>query len=274
MTQDESYVAGITPVGPASSVGRAAPGDEDLAVWRLDIVYEGTAFHGWAKQPGLRTVEGVLEDALTKVLPQPARLSVAGRTDAGVHALAQVASFTCAQHDVSAVLLRRSLNALLPPDVVVTLVSTAPRGFAARSARSRTYRYRLVVSPVRPVVDRSYVWSLPGGLDAESLQEAAARFLGRRDFAALTSSAHLYRSCVRKVAVAEWRSVGADEWVFEIRADSFLHNMVRVAVGSMVDIARGRLSLEEFEAGLASGQRRHMGQTAPARGLTLVAVEY
>jgi tRNA pseudouridine38-40 synthase len=255
-------------------MGRAAPGDEDAAVWRLDIVYEGTAFHGWAKQPRLRTVQGVLEEALAKILPQPVRLSVAGRTDAGVHALAQVASFTCAQHDLSAVLLRRSLNALLPPDVAVTLVSPAPPGFVARGARSRTYRYRLVVAPVRPVADRAYVWSLPGALDAEALQVAAVWLRGRRDFAALTPSAHLYRSCVREVAVAEWRSVGVDQWVFEIRADSFLHNMVRVAVGCMVDVAQGRLSPAEFEAGLAGGRRRHMGQTAPARGLALVAVEY
>ena len=274
MTQDERGAAGITPVGPPSQMGGAAAGDEDLAVWRLDIVYEGTAFHGWAKQPRLRTVQGVLEEALAKVLPQPVRLSVAGRTDAGVHALAQVASFTCARHDLSAVLLRRSLNALLPLDVAVTLVSAAPKGFVARGARSRTYRYRLVVAPVRPVADRAYVWSLPGGLDGEVLQEAATRLPGRRDFAALTSSAHLYRSCVREVTVGEWRSVGAHEWVFTIRADSFLHNMVRVAVGSMVDVARGRMSLAAFEAGLAGRQRRHLGQTAPARGLALVAVEY
>ena len=274
MTPDQGEVSGITPLRPASLMEGAVTGDEDLAVWRLDIVYEGTAFHGWAKQPRLRTVQGVIEEALAKVLPQPVRLSVAGRTDAGVHALAQVASFTCAQHDLSALRLRRSLNALLPPDVAVTLVSPAPRGFVARAARSRTYRYRLAVAPVRPVADRAYVWSLPGGLDAEALREAAVWLRGRHDFAALTPSAHLYRSCVREVAVAEWRPVGADEWVFEIRADSFLHNMVRVAVGCMVDVAQGRLSPAEFEAGLAGGRRRHMGQTAPAKGLALVAVEY
>jgi tRNA pseudouridine38-40 synthase len=274
MTLDERRAVGDDRHGSVFLTDGPASPNEDLAVWRLDIVYEGTAFHGWARQPRLRTVQGVLEEALAKVLPQPVRLSVAGRTDAGVHAFAQVASFACAQHDLSAALLRRSLNALLPPDVAVALVSPASEGFVARGARSRTYRYRLIVPPVRPVADRFYVWSLGGTLDAEALQEAATLLLGKRDFAALTPSARLYRSCVRTVAVAEWRPVGADEWVFEIRADSFLHNMVRVAVGSMVDLARGRMSPAQFEEGLASGQRRQMGQTAPARGLALVAVEY
>jgi tRNA pseudouridine38-40 synthase len=217
----------------------------------------------------------VLEEALATVLREPVRLSVAGRTDAGVHAWAQVASFTCRQRDLRADRLRHSLNALLPPDVAVQTVAPAPPGFVAREARSRTYRYRLWLSPVKPVAERAYVWHVRGAVDTQLLQEVAALLTGRRDFAALTPSAHLYHSCVREVRAAAWRPAsGGSEWVFEVTAGSFLHNMVRVAVGSAVDVAQGRSTPEELAAALALGERRHMGQTAPARGLALVAVAY
>ena len=291
-------------------------------VYRLDLVYEGTAFKGWARQPGQRTVEGVLEDALRVALRRSVRLSVAGRTDAGVHALAQVASFTLPAQEATGPAgapeprrLRLALNALLPPDVAVTGVTPAADAFDARAALSRTYRYRLWVSAVRPVHERLYVWNVHGEVDSSALDAAARLLAGRRDFAALTPSAHLYHHCEREVLRAAWllpvqqgpralgakaspiatagqpprgvtagqalhgtsasqAPLGAIEFVFEIRATSFLHNMVRVAVGSMVDVAQGRLSLEAFAAGLASRERRRMGQTAPARGLALVAVEY
>ena len=242
-------------------------------VWRLDVVYEGTAFKGWARQPGRRTVEGVLGEALAVALRHAVRLSVAGRTDAGVHATGQVASFAtpvAVQPDR----LRHTLNALLPPDVAVMDVRRAPLGFVAREARARTYRYRLWVSPVKPVLERAFVWDVRGGLDQALLHGAAALLLGRRDFAALTPSARLYHSCVREVRAAEWLAAEGPEVVFQITAGSFLHNMVRVAVGSMVDVAQGRMSLDAFQEGLAGGRRQRMGQTAPARGLVLVDVEY
>ena len=257
---------------PVPAPGRAA--------WRLDLAYEGTAYRGWARQPGQTTVQGVLEDALAVVLRERVRLSVAGRTDAGVHAWAQVASFETSRAAVEPERLRRSLNALLPPDVAVARVTPAPPGFSARAARSRTYVYSLWVSPVKPLRERDVVWALRGGVDATALAAAAALLPGRRDFAALTPSAHLYHSCVREVRAAAWRDAGATPdgdgrlWQFEITAGSFLHNMVRVAVGSMVDVAQGRLSLTAFEAALAGGRRAAMGRTAPARGLVLTGVEY
>ena len=266
---------------PANAAGEAR-------TWRLDIAYEGTAYRGWARQPGQRTVEETLCDALTTVLREPIRLSVAGRTDAGVHAWAQVASFACTRHDVHVERLRHSLNSLLPPDVAVIAVSPVPAGFVARKAASRTYRYRLWTSPVKPVRERAFVWQVRGALDTALLVEAAALLPGRRDFAALTPSSHLYHSCVRHILSAHWAAAegpppgealaGAaspvDEWVFTITASSFLHNMVRVAVGSMVDVAQGRQSLEGLCAALDSGDRRRAGQTAPARGLALVGVAY
>ena len=266
--------------GKATQV-RAEDTPLERSPWRLDLAYEGTAYRGWARQPGHRTVEGLLGDALATVLREPVRLSVAGRTDAGVHAWAQVASFVCARRDLRPDRVRLSLNALLPPDIAVTAVSPAAPGFVARRAVSRTYRYRLWLSPVKPVRDRAYVWNVRGAVDAGLLQRAAALLPGRRDFSALTPSAHLHHSCVREVLKADWRQAADDdgpsghaEWAFTITAGSFLHNMVRVAVGSMVDVAQGRMTLEEFADGMAAGERRRMGQTAPARGLALVAVAY
>lgn len=254
--------------------------DATGSTWRLDLAYEGTAYSGWARQPERPTVQANLEDVLSRVLQEPVRLSVAGRTDAGVHAWAQVASFSCARAHVSPERLRLSLNSLLPPDIAVAKVTPAGAGFVAREALSRTYEYRLWAASVKPVAERAYVWNVRGEVDWAALAAAAGLLPGRRDFAALTPSARLYRSCRREVLTAAWRQVGVTpdgdgaEWIFRIAAGSFLHNMVRVAVGSMVDVAQGRMTLEEFAAALDGGERRHMGQTAPARGLALVAVEY
>ena len=244
------------------------------ACYRLDLAYDGTEFGGWAKQPGRRTVEGVLEETLAVALRERVRLSVAGRTDAGVHALAQVASFaTAAAVEPERLLL--TLNALLPPDVAVQRVARAADGFAARAARARTYRYRLWLPNARPVFAARYVWDVRGPVDLGLLDDGARLLVGRRDFAALSPSARLYHTCVRDVIAAAWSlSADAREAVFEIRASSFLHMMVRVAVGSMVDVAQGRLSPQQFADGLAGGKRAAMGRTAPARGLALVAVDY
>ncbi len=243
--------------------------------WRLELAYDGTPFAGWARQPGRRTVEGELEAVLETVLREPVRLHVAGRTDAGVHALAQVASFATAAGGLEARRLRLSLDSLLPAEISVTGVARAAAGFDARAAAARTYRYRLWLPDTRPVFERLYVWDVRGGLDPALLDDAATLLVGRRDFSALTPSARFYRTCEREVVKAQWR-LAADgrEARFEITAGSFLHNMVRVAVGSMVDVAQGRMSLAALAAGLAGRQRRELGRTAPARGLALVRVDY
>jgi tRNA pseudouridine38-40 synthase len=248
--------------------------------WRLDLAYQGTAYRGWARQPGHLTVQGLVEDALATVLRERVRLSVAGRTDAGVHAWAQVASFSCARTDLVPGRLRLSLNSLLPPDIAVLHVTPAASTFVAREAVSRSYRYDVWTTAVKPVRERDFVWVLRGSLDGAALRAAAGLLPGRRDFAALTPSAHLYHTSVREVTASAWIDDGPTpdgegrRWFFEITAGSFLHNMVRVAVGSMVDVAQGRMTQGEFEAALASGERRRMGQTAPPRGLALVRVTY
>ncbi len=288
-------------------------GEPRVRSWRLDLAYEGTAFHGWACQPGLRTVQGVLEEALAVVLRERVRVAVAGRTDAGVHAWGQVASFST-RGEIDGRRLLRSLDALLPEDVAVRAVSPAPEGFQARAARSRTYCYRLWVAPGRPACERQYVWRVRGALDATALSACAELFVGRRDFAACTPSVDLYHTCRREVRSAVWvpraasdvyveprrrardeepggraghegpggraghegpeSGSGQEELQFWITADGFLHNMVRVIVGTSVDVAQGRLSLAEVVEALSAGERRRMGQTAPARGLALMHVEY
>ena len=271
--------------------GRVAAGVEVSRWYRLDLEYDGTRFSGWARQPGRRTVEGEVERALETLLRRPVRVQVAGRTDRGVHACGQVASFAI-DAGVDVRRLHLGLNAVLPEDVAVRAVSEAPAGFDARTATARTYRYRLWLSPARPALARHVVWHVHEALDTGLLEAAAGLFIGGRDWSALTPSADLYHSCVREVLAAAWRRMpsppvcavptagGAasgwepQEWVFEVTANSFLHMMVRVMVGSTVDAAAGRLTLDDLRTGIESGERCRMGRTAPARGLCLVAVAY
>jgi len=245
------------------------------AVWRLDLAYDGTPFCGWARQPDRRSVEGELEQALATVLRERVRLRVAGRTDAGVHALAQVASFSTERANLDPERLRLSLNSLLPPEIGVQGVTCAADGFDARAAVGRSYRYRIWLPDARPVFERAYVWDVRGALEFAALQACAPLFVGHRDFSALTPSARSYKTCVRDMRVASWRqSDDAREAVFEVTGGSFLHAMVRVMVGTMVDVAQGRLSVADVARGIDGGARRALGQTAPPRGLALVAVEY
>ncbi|HUK76975.1 MAG TPA: tRNA pseudouridine(38-40) synthase TruA [Thermoleophilia bacterium] len=257
-------------VSAKSAAGAAAEPD----YWRLDLAYDGTPFDGWARQPGRRTVQGELEAALATVLREPVRLGVAGRTDAGVHAEAQVVSFAT-RRALDPSRLTLALNALLPDEIAVTALSRAPAGFDARAATARTYRYRVWLPAARPVFERRYVWNVRGAVDTDLLAAAARLLVGRRDFSALTPSARFYRTCEREVTRAGWLlAAGGREARFEITAGSFLHHMVRVAVGSMVDVAQRRLSLSDFAAGIEGGRRGALGRTAPAQGLALVAVEY
>jgi tRNA pseudouridine38-40 synthase len=285
------------PGGLETTTEPAARMGADRWTYRLALEYEGTSFGGWAKQPGRRTVQGEVERALATFLRRPVAVRVAGRTDAGVHASAQVASFV-AESPLDPPRLHLGLNALLPPDVAVREVKEAADGFDARGAIARTYRYRLWLAPARPAMERAFVWHLHGPLDTVVLPLAASLFIGRRDWSALTPSAHAYHHCEREITEARWlrvtakgeeHGVGAvagarnaceywapvaSEWVFEVTAGSFLHKMVRVMVGSMIDAAQGRLTVDDLRRGIESGERRRMGSTAPARGLCLVAVRY
>ena len=239
---------------------------------RLDIEYDGTGFKGWAAQPGLRTVQGVLEEALATVLREPAVLTVAGRTDAGVHALGQVASFRTSA-EVPGDLDRR-LNGLTPDDVAVTAARVAEANFdARRDARSRTYRYRVHARRASSPFERGRALWWPHQLDPDLLDACAATLPGTHDFTAFTPTQTDHVRFERDILMAEWSRDG-EVLSFRIAADAFMHNMVRALVGTMLEVAGGRRSVESFTELLSGAPRSEAGDTAPPHGLYLESVSY
>lgn len=239
---------------------------------RLDIEYDGAGFRGWARQPGLRTVQGELEAALATVLREQVDLTVAGRTDAGVHARGQVASFRTASEPPAG--LARSLNGLAPGDVAVTAASPVPDGFdARRDARSRTYRYRLLARPSPSPFERGRALWWPHRVDREALESCAAALAGTHDFTAFTPTQTDHVRFERDVLAAAWQQRG-DVLEFEITADAFMRNMVRALVGTMLEAASGRRTVASFAQLLEGAPRSHAGDTAPPHGLYLQSVSY
>jgi tRNA pseudouridine38-40 synthase len=239
---------------------------------RLDIEYDGGAFKGWARQPGLRTVQGELETALATVLREPIELTVAGRTDTGVHATGQVASFD-APADPPKDLARR-LNGLLPDDVAVTAAAPAADGFNARhDAKARSYRYRLLArnAPSPFELGKALWW--PHRVDREALDACAAALPGTHDFTAFTPTQNDHVRFDRHILAASWTTEG-DVLSFRITADAFMRNMVRVLVGTQLEVASGRRSVENFIDLLGGASRIEAGDTAPPHGLYLESVSY
>ncbi len=243
-------------------------------VTRLTLEYDGAGFAGWARQPGRRTVQEELERALRTILGERGAdggalaLKVAGRTDAGVHAWGQVASYAHEAVDP----LR--LNGLLAHDVAVLRSEPAPEGFdARRDARSRTYCYRLLARRTRSVFERGRAYWWTGPVDREALERCAAALLGRHDFTAFTPSETDHRWFRCDVRRSEWVASG-ELLEFWIEADMFLRHMNRVLVGTMLEVASGRASVEEFSELLEGRPRAHAGRTAPAHGLALASVSY
>ncbi|WP_062994214.1 tRNA pseudouridine synthase A [Nocardia mikamii] len=268
---------------------------------RLDIAYDGTDFTGWARQPGLRTVQGVLEESLSKVLREPIQLTVAGRTDAGVHAEGQVAHFdTTALPDYDKLLHR--LARFLPKDVRVTGIRTAPTEFDARfSAIRRHYAYRLTTAPygAPPLLARSVVACRPG-VDLDAMREASRKLLGLHDFAAFCRRRE-GATTVRELQRFDWvttpvaaalaadsanrgdASGGAPEPSVDrparmltalVSADAFCWSMVRSLVGAVLAVGEGRRTSEWVESLLAERERSSSVTVAPAHGLSLIAVDY
>jgi tRNA pseudouridine38-40 synthase len=243
-----------------------------MGSFRLDIEYDGSSFAGWARQPGMRTVQAELETALETVLRAPVSLTVAGRTDAGVHAWGQVASFTAAA--VPGDLLRR-LNGITATDLAVTAAAPAADGFDARNdATSRSYRYRLLTRrPSSPFERGRSLW-WPHRVDREGLDACAAALLGRHDFTAFTPSQTDHVHFEREIFAAVWEEQPGDILAFRVSADAFMRNMVRILVGTMLEVASSRRSVESFTALLAGASRPEAGETAPPHGLYLESVSY
>ena len=241
---------------------------------RLDLAYDGTAFAGWAAQPGLRTVQGLLEASLgTLARADPPRLTVAGRTDAGVHARGQVAHVDLEPGVAADPLLLRRLNGLLPPDVRVRAAAPAPDGFDARfAALWRHYRYRIADGPAEvDPLRRHDTLAWPRRLDLDRLQQASAAVVGEHDFAAYCRRRE-GATTVRAVLALAWRR--EDVLVMDITADAFCHSMVRSLVGALVAVGEGRRDVEWPGTLLERGVRATDVAVAPPHGLCLEEVGY
>ncbi len=240
---------------------------------RLTIEYDGAGYSGWQLQSGQNTIQARIEAALEKLFGQKVRIHGAGRTDAGVHALGQVAAFDAPRH-FDPIDLRRALNAMLPPDIVVREAIEAASGFdPRRDAYLRAYEYRILNRELRSALDHRYAWHIRDALDLGAMRTSARRFLGEHDFAAFRTLGTETKSTVRRIYVSQWEQRG-DLLRYRVEGSSFLRHMVRAMVAAMVEIGRKRMSVAALDALLSGGDRAAAPAAAPAGGLFLVEVRY
>jgi tRNA pseudouridine38-40 synthase len=242
-----------------------------VARYRIELAYDGGGFHGYAAQPGLRTVQGELESALAHHLPGVETV-VAGRTDAGVHARAQVVSFA-GPDDLDTVGVARSLNKLLGPEVAVMALDRAADGFDARfDAIGRRYRYHLHVATAADPLTRHVRWHVPPALDIDAMNAATAHFVGEHDFASLCRGAGV-RTTERTVTAADW-AAELPLATYRVSGSAFCHQMVRSMVALSVAVGRGRVAADTVPGILAARDRNASRGAAPPHGLILWAIEY
>jgi tRNA pseudouridine38-40 synthase len=251
--------------------------------WKLTLAYDGTDFHGWQVQPGLITIQGELAAAIERVTGEPILPQGSGRTDAGVHARAQVASFELAA-PIPPENLIRALNRTLPAPIRILGAEHADPGFHARhSVRVKTYVYRVFRGEICPPWTARCVYALNWPLDVKKMQQAAAFVIGEHDFTSFAatepdlsqrqSGLDSPPDNIRTVASSSWNE-DADLLIYTIRGNGFLHHMVRNLVGTFLDVGRGHIAPEDIPAILSRRSRSAAGPTAPARGLFLDSVEY
>lgn len=241
---------------------------------KLLIEYDGTNYRGWQVQPDGPTIQGMLEEKLTRLTSERIHVIGSGRTDSGVHALGQVAHFrTQSQMDIRTI--QRALNSLLPPDIVIREVEEVDESFHARKqSKSKVYEYRILNRNLRSVFHRGYVWHIPQKLNLAEMKKATQSLIGEHDFSAFRTVGSPTRTTVRRVIRGEWKR-GRDGLIrFEIEANGFLKQMVRSIVGTLVEIGKGRMKATDFRKILNSKDRKEAGPTAPAQGLFLKEVKY
>ncbi len=245
---------------------------------KLTLAYDGTDFHGWQIQPGQATIQGALTDVLRKITQENIQIHAAGRTDAGVHALGQVAHFKT-RSELTAAEFQRAFNALLPATIrVVSAQEVGPDFHARWNALSKTYQYRIYRGRVVPPFEWQFVLHYPFSLDEDAMMKAARLFEGEHDFTSFAASSGSEeedkdRTTVRVIYSAEVRREGV-ELIFRVRGKSFLRYMVRKMVGTLVEAGKGRLKPEAIAALYELRDRSKSGMTVPPQGLCLVAVEY
>lgn len=243
---------------------------------RLIVCYEGTQYSGWQKQGNTKnTIQGKLEGLIEQITGEKAEVQGSGRTDAGVHAMAQTANVKL-KHPVDPAWLKTELNRLLPEDIAVLDAAQVPERFHSRlSAVRKTYRYRLYTGNAKPVFERRLT-AVPENLpplDAGAMRQAAKYLCGVHDFTSFCGNPSLKKSAVRRIDRLEI-SETEDELAICVTGDGFLQNMVRIMAGTLIEVGKGKIRPEEIRDILAAKDRRKAGPTAPAKGLTLVSVEY
>ncbi len=242
--------------------------------FKLIIEYDGTAYHGWQRQACDTTVQETIEDALAKMTGRAVKLIGSGRTDAGVHALGQVANFHC-ETSLTPQAFLGGLNSLLPDDIVIRECTSVDDGFHARySAKGKTYIYRLLSRPLPGAIGRQYAWWVRRPLDLEAMDSAAQHLCGTHDFRSFEGAGSPRSHTIRTVTEASLKREDEGGIVFRISADGFLRFMVRNIVGTLVDVGTGKLSTDDVERIRRSRDRSQAGATAPPHGLFLVEVEY
>jgi tRNA pseudouridine38-40 synthase len=240
---------------------------------KLVIHYDGTAYHGWARQPGMPTIQGTIETAFEKLTGKAIEVVGSSRTDAGVHALGQVAHADLTDCPIPTENFQNALNNLLPDDITIADVQEVPDNFDAISDTvKKRYDYLVNINPIRPVLARNQ-WHRPGLLNVFAMQAAGARLVGRYDFKSFASAADQRESSVRTITQCSVEQDG-DIIKISVRADGFLYNMVRNIVGTLVEIGRGRWQPEYIGDILAAKDRTAAGPIAPACGLCLMKIEY